>query len=220
MKKTVFIAGMMISLLVSCNRDGLYDCGREAREWAKAHVALYEASPRKSLVELPWARQRSVYAMLSSEKKVQLWQEKVRLVKEEARFSPEVIEEFEALFLLLCPNCYEDEHGSEFAAFDQAAKMWLERMEEVYQLSSEDIHFLAYTWTTEEEYYEARALDNPVQTKGDEGSTPFIGDDPVCECHDWHDCIRNACDTKNDKCKKPEKTCGVGGAYECTSMCL
>lgn len=89
----------------------------------------------------------------------------------------------------------------------------------VFHLSHEEIYFLAYKWVTEQEYYNALELDRPIMTKG--GPTQPGNELPLCECSDWHDCIRLGCDTHSGgMCRKPDKACGFSGMYECEFMCL
>lgn len=213
----VFSLLLFLVILSGCKKEDL--CNKEAREWAEKHVAQYEIAPRTEFVALPWTRQRSVYSRLSPEKKVRLWKEKVALVKNESKYPLEIIQEFEDLFELLSPECYLDEPNEKLSLFENAAVIWRERMENVYHLPHEDIHFLAYKWLTEEEYLDAKALDSPVLTKGAPQYSSDEGDNPLCECTDWHDCPQFGCDTKDTKCREPEKTCGVGGIYVCTYMC-
>lgn len=220
MKKVLYIAGVL-GMIISCGKLNVKDCGKEAREWAELHVELYEKAPRQELVALPWERQRSVYSRLSPAKRVELWKEKVKLVKSASMYPAEILSDLEALFDVLSPECYYDESNLMLENFEAAARIWLDKMENVYGLSREEIHFLAYTWMTEEEYYESKALDSPIPTKGDYDPGVNQGDQPLCECSDFHDCLRRACDTRNSKCKEPtDKACGVGGIYVCTHMCL
>ena len=219
MRRIISISlGAFILMLPGCEKSDL--CNKEAREWAEKHMAQYEVASREEFVALPWTRQRSVYSRLSPEKKVCLWKEKVELVKKESKYSLDIINEFEGLFEYLTPECYLDEPNEKLRLFEEAAAVWLDRMENVYHLSHEDIHFMAYKWLTEVEFLDAKALDYPVVTKGDP-NPPVLGDDnPLCECADWHDCLQLGCDTHNNKCREPEKACGVGGIYVCNHMCL
>ncbi len=215
MKKVSIVVIAICALLCSCKKE----CLKEEREWAQDHLVEYENSNRERLASLPWTRQRIVYSELSPEKKVQLWREKAEKVKAEGKYPPEVIAEFEEMVRLLTPSYYLDENSPEKERFILITEQWETRLREVFMLSDLEIQFLYYKWVTMEEFFEAKDLDRPVETKVGP-SLPEHGDDPLCECSDGTDCINLKCGIYHTNCRVPkDKSCGQYGAYVCNHMC-
>ena len=220
MKKTAIIILSFLLAVTSCNKDNTYSCDPEVNEWAIEHIELYESAPRPAIVTLPWTRQRAIYSGLSPEKKIQLWKEKVILLKKESKYSIEAMNEFEEWVNLMRPDHFLHNTVEENYDLESAGDILENRLKEVYNLQDEDITFILYKWTTEDEYYTARQLDRPITTKADGFEyNGGEGDDPLCECVESHDCLNLSCDKHNSNCKTPNSGCGKGGIYDCTQMC-
>ena len=218
MKKLIGITVICV-LFSSCEKTSR-DCFMEERMWVKQHLLEFENNNRDALAGLPWTRQRILFSELSPEKKVQIWREKVEKVKQEGQYSSKVIQEFEDMVHLLSPSFFMDEPSQQKEEFEKITEQWEVRLKTVHNLTDEEILFLLYKWVTEEEYYDARALDKPIETKTDPSHQLEGGDNPLCDCAEGRDCITKKCDRDRENCRHPDRGCGQFGGYVCKHLCI
>ena len=172
--KELSVLLVSLCLLTACEKR--LSCDPKVDKWAKDNVDYYNFAGREELAELPMSRARAIYVGLSPERKVQLWQDKLQLVRDMNILTNEEFGEYSKLFHFLKPEHYETAAGRR--EFNNFADKWQKKMKEQYGWDDEKIFLLSHLWMTEQEFYESIMYDN-ILVK----SSPIVTDKPVnCEC--------------------------------------
>lgn len=107
-----------IAILSACSKEPLLSCDPVINKWARENLPHYENADREELLELSLSEQRAIIIGLSGAKRVQLWNEKLKIVKDQNILPEEELCIYEDIINALQPIHFEDPDKSmEFLVF-------------------------------------------------------------------------------------------------------
>jgi hypothetical protein len=209
---------LCMTILSSCSKEQLLSCDPIIDEWAKENLHYYENAGREELLELSLSEQRAIIIGLSGAKRVQLWNEKLEIIKEEKILIGEELSIYESIINTLQPIHFENSNKTqEFLGF---VEQKLEILYDRYAWDEQKEFYFLHTWLTKKEYADAYIFEH-LQTKGE--FDPSIGggtntDAKACECRanraecfGTQLCEKGGCET--------ELGCGILNMSLCNGLC-
>ena len=224
---TFFVA---LIIFGGCTKeDRKYSCNPVVDEWVKESKGSFQGITREQIGLLPMGLQKSVFLALKPEKQLQLWLDKLAIVREQ--WGAPVQEIIDIVFETIDVSWYENPLTDERLGFVEKIEYeiltslmdsidyvmnfcLLSTEEELVKLKNPEE--IDYSWINfpPEIKIEDFSKEVPGGSGGAGGS--FIAD---CKC-EWHvTCVWSQSPCIKEGCNETEKGCGFGFVKPCTGTC-
>lgn len=211
MKKYLYL--LVLVFVASCDKEARLSCDPSIDRWAKEMTVYYSTADRKELVSLPLNRVRAIYRGFPTEKKAELWHEKIRAYSTTLTGS-----ELEAYLQLssIINHIYTSEPSEDY---EEEIKKWEKEMRENFGWNDDKIFFSSCTWLTKEEYYLCFQIQTEIRVRSIH--EPAQNEIKECECHYNIGCPGMLlCEKHSPKGCTEIKDCGIVGSSYCNGVCM
>ncbi len=200
-------------IISACTKQDILSCDPSINKWALDNIAYYETASRDELLLLTIPEQRAIIVGLSGEKRMELWRNKLEIIKSKQLLKPEELAIYSDIIYFIKPEHFNNPDKS--LELTEYAENRIHILQEEYNWEDRKVFFYFYTWLTEDEYNDALLFSelNQAVTKGsiDDGTSDCNCMPYRFECSASEICFEQNCSATQG--------CGLFNNNTCTGKC-